>query len=127
MGVPTRSPPRWTRVLLGLLSLWSPLFVLGFVVWLLRSPAVTAPARLALLDESELWGIVKELAVLAALNAATVVILAVTTVYFQVHILKNPRLSERGKVIWSLVNVTVGVFAMPAYWLLHVRREGAGP
>jgi hypothetical protein len=112
---------------LGLLSLWSPLFVLGFVVWLLRSPAVTAPARLALLDESELWGIVKELAVLAALNAATVVILAVTTVYFQVHILKNPRLSERGKVIWSLVNVTVGVFAMPAYWLLHVRREGAGP
>ncbi|MEW6758045.1 MAG: hypothetical protein AB1347_07480 [Acidobacteriota bacterium] len=120
-------PGRRTRAAMGLLSLWSPLFVAGFALWLWRSAAVTAPARLALLSEEELWRLVGELAILAILNGATLVALTVTTLYFEVHILKNPVLSERRKVLWSLLNVTVGVFVMPAYWFLHVRGGKADP
>ncbi|MEW5764037.1 MAG: hypothetical protein ACOYXN_11485 [Acidobacteriota bacterium] len=120
-------PGRRTRAVMGLLSLWSPLFVVGFAVWLWRSPAVTAPARLALLTEAELWRLVAELSLLVVLNGVTLVALAVTTLYFEVHILKNPSLSERRKILWSLLNVTVGVFVMPAYWFLHVRRAQAVP
>jgi len=115
------------RAAMGLLSLWSPLFVAGFALWLWRSPAVTAPARLALLSEAQLWRLVGELSLLAVLNMATLMALAVTTLYFEVHILKNPALSERRKVLWSLLNVTVGVFVMPAYWFLHVRGGKADP
>ncbi len=112
---------------MGLLSLWSPLFVAGFALWLWKSPAGTAPARLALLSEEELWRIVGELAIVVVMNGATLVALAVTTLYFEVHILKNPALSEGRKILWSILNVTVGVFVMPAYWFLYVRRAKAEP
>ena len=55
----------------------------------------------------------------------TIVSLAFTTIFYAFHILRNEGLSKRKKIIWSMLNVTLGLFAMPLYWYRHVSPSSA--
>jgi len=108
---------------LGVLTLWSPVSVVVTLVYLLRSPLLTAPSAIADLSQKELTLALVGLLVVILLTVSTLVVLTATTLYYGVHILRNPKLSDGQKVAWSLTNVTVGLFLMPIYFFLHVRGE----
>lgn len=112
-------PLRMGKPLLGALTLWTPLFLAGLLAWLF-GVALPSLRDMAAAPLSQLLANLIESAVALALCVATLVILAATTVYYAVHILKNDRLSERRKALWSLCNVVLGPLAMPLYWYLHV-------
>jgi hypothetical protein len=110
---------RLGKPLLGALTIWTPLFLAGLFAWLF---GVALPS-LKHLDAEPLSQVLMNLfASVAALVLclATAVVLAVTTAYYAVHILRNGRLSQRKKALWSLCNVALGPLVMPVYWYLHV-------
>ena len=111
--------------MLGLATLWSPIFIVWLVVWFLRAHLLGLVSGSVEMDPEEALGALPVVAVMFVLTLATLVVLALTTLVYIAHILKNPALSERGKVAWSLANTVLGPFAMPLYWYLHVwRRRG---
>ena len=111
---------RLTKVSLGLLALWSPVSIVVTIVWLVRSPFLASPGEVPDLSQDQLIRVVMELMLVALLNLITLICLAVTTLYFGIHILKNAKLTEGKKIAWSLINVTIGPFLMPAYWYMYV-------
>ena len=93
----------WSAAFLAVLT-WSGIAPHDYLTWLLE----VFPALIA-----------------AGVLLFTRVSFPLTTLVYIAHILKNPALSERGKVAWSLANTVLGPFAMPLYWYLHVwRRRG---
>jgi len=111
------------NVVLAILTFWSPIFVVGFAFWLFQSPLLSASGREAIVTQQQLTAVILEVIVAVVLNIATLVFLSITTVFYGVHILRNAQLTEGKKVAWSLVNVTIGPFAMPAYWIMYLRAE----
>ena len=114
---------RLFNVVLAVLTFWSPIFIVVFAYWLFQSPLLSASGREAVFTQESLVVLALEVIVAIVLNIVTLVVLAVTTVFYGAHILRNTRLSEGKKVAWSLVNATVGPFAMPLYWFLYVQSE----
>lgn len=105
--------------LLGALTIWTPLFLAGLGIWFfaVALPSVQhAPTQ----PPNQLLASLIESIVALLLTVATLVVLGATTVYYAVHIVKNERLSERKKALWSLCNVVLGPLAMPLYWYFHV-------
>jgi hypothetical protein len=110
---------RQMKLILGLLTFWSPLFTIGVCIWLYESPLLFSSGQI-IETQKQLVVIMMQTAVAVVLSIATLVVLSITTVFYAVHILKNARLTEGKKVAWSLINVTVGPFVMPVYWLFHM-------
>ena len=115
---------RLMKAVLAILTFWSPIFVVGFAFWLFQSPLLSASGREAIVTQQQLTAVILEVIVAVVLNMATLVFLSITTIFYGVHILRNAQLTESKKVAWSLVNVTIGPFAMPVYWIMYLRAEG---
>lgn len=108
------------RLVLGLLTFWSPIFVAGLAVWLVRSPLVGAALGRSDLAVRRPGPLLLEGAILIVLLLFTMAALALTSTVYALHIPTNPALTERGKIVWSVVNVTVGGLVMPYYWYAYI-------
>lgn len=112
---------RW----LGAATLWSPLAAIGLFAGLALLPfMLPASESLKYPKDGLLYFALGTLA-MVIVGLITLVALAFTTIFYAFHILGNEGLSRSGKVLWSLLNVTLGLFVMPLYWYRHVL-PGAG-
>ena len=114
---------RLMKMVLAILTFWSPFFVVGFAFWLFQSHLLSTSGGEAIVTQPQLTSVILEVILVVVLNIVTLIVLSITTVFYGVHILRNDRLTEFGKVTWSLVNVTIGPFAMPLYWFMYLRVE----
>jgi hypothetical protein len=113
---------RVSTVTLGVLTAWSPVVVVASVAWFFASHIWSLSQRASDLPEGQLLGLMAQLVIMIALHVVTFILLSFTTLYYAAHVIRNPELKERQKVVWSIVNVTVGVFVMPVYWYLYLWR-----
>jgi hypothetical protein len=111
------------RLAMGILTFWSPLFVACLIVWFARSPLAAAVLRGDATTGRRLVPLLLEGGILIALLLFTMAALALTSTVYAVHIVTNPALSERAKVVWSVVNVAIGGLVMPVYWYVYLWRE----
>ena len=116
---------RMSPATLGALTLWTPVYTLGLGAWFLLSPIAPMVTSRFEVPQEEIAPMIVELTAMIILTLGTLVVLALTTVYYAVHIVRNPRLREGRKAAWSVANVMVGPFVMPFYWYLYCRREPA--
>lgn len=99
------------RVSLLVLALWLPIcMAIFFVLAKVRPIQELVPAEFALQG----W-LLLPMGLLAALVA------------YSFDALTNRRISIERRWLWALSFVVAGIFAIPAYWWLHVRRDGAAP
>jgi hypothetical protein len=103
------------RTLLGIGSIWSPLYLAFFV-------AVMTIAVVRGNGEPDDEFIVP-FGLLFGLHLFTIILSMVLLVFFCVDAFNNPRVREDHRVMWLLLLVLGSVIAMPVYWWLHIRAD----
>lgn len=111
---------RMSRRLLGIATLWNPIAAVGLLAGLALYPFVIPTGGSLKYPKDQLLYFALGALVMAMLGLVILVTLAFTTIVYAFHIVRNERLSRGKKVLWSLLNLTLGLFAMPLYWYRHV-------
>ena len=62
---------------------------------------------------------------LFAVHMFTILLMLVLMPFYIVLVVKSTRLDETMRIIWVVLICMLGMFAMPAYWYLHVWRDGS--
>lgn len=114
---------RWSHAGLLLATFWGPCFVAVFCIWVIKARVTHYILHPDLLSVEGDVRLLAGCLAMAALTLVTLLILAATTLFYGVHVLRNANLSDTKKVLWSLLNVLVGPLAMPWYWFLYIRPE----
>ena len=101
-------------------SVWSPVYIVLFVVLVLE-----ATIRNGGDPDNDLlvpFGLV------VALHLATIGLGLVAMVVALVDALRSPRLTPDERIVWAVLLVVFNVFVLPVYWWKHVRpRRGDEP
>jgi hypothetical protein len=108
------------KVLVGLLTLWMPLYFIGFMVFVLSMIVVAA-------SQQGEKGLPVAFGILAVLHLFTLLLSIALAVFYIVHVVKNPRIQQTNRVVWVIVLLFGGVIAMPIYWYLHIWPEPVEP
>jgi hypothetical protein len=64
--------------------------------------------------------------ILAILHFGTIVLMMLLMPYYIILAVKNDRLDQTERIIWIVLLCTIGLFANPVYWYLHVWRKHKG-
>jgi hypothetical protein len=62
-------------------------------------------------------------ALLFLLHGLTMFIMIGLLVFYIIHIIKNPALSDNMKILWVLILFFGSIVGMPVYWCMHVWPE----
>ena len=104
-------------LLLGIATLWSLAYTVFLFVSLFlhfTSMVFGIPQRNIFLEFFDTMFIV---------HLGTMLWIIALTVFYIVHVVKNPVLKNEMKAIWVVAVLMGSVFAMPVYWYLHVWRD----
>jgi fatty acid desaturase len=113
---PGRVSARW----LGVATLWSPVAAIGLLAALSLAPFILPAGESLNYPKDQLLYFALEAIAMLIVGLLTLAALACTTIFYAFHIARNEGLSKREKVVWSVLNVTLGLFAMPVYWFRHM-------
>jgi hypothetical protein len=111
---------RLSKRVLGIATIGNPIAAVGLIAGLALYPFVLPGGESMGYPKDQLLYFALGVLVMVIVGAITIASLAVTTIFYAFHIVRNEGLSKRKKIIWSLLNVTFGIFAMPLYWYRHV-------
>jgi hypothetical protein len=111
--------------LLGIATLGNPISALGLLAALALYPFILTAGEPPEYPKDQLLYFGLGALVILVWGLATLASLATTTIIYAFHIVRNGGLSKGAKVMWFLLNVTVGLFVMPVYWRRHVSRRAA--
>jgi hypothetical protein len=110
-----------TKLLLGIATIWPLAYAIFLFVSLFfhfTSMIFGIPKRNVFLELFDTMFIV---------HLGTMLWIMVLTVFYIVHVIKNPVLKNEMKAIWAAVVFMGSVFAMPVYWYLYVWRDRKEP
>ncbi len=104
--------PEKTRWAIGALTLWPPVYMLLFFAFI-GTMAVAGPG---LMNEGAFRS-------LFVVHFLTILVIFVLIAIYAVDVFRNPAVPEDRRVMWLVLVLLVGIFAMPVYWWLFMRRS----
>jgi hypothetical protein len=118
---------RGKKIVLGLATVW-PLIYLGifFVFFFSIFAGFADPEPPAWVDSRD-GGPPDLFKVIFPLHLCTMAVTLGLLIVYVVLAIKNPRLTDTMRIIWVILILFGGMFAMPAYFWLEVWRDGAKP
>lgn len=116
---------RLSKRLLGIATIGNPIAAVGLLAGLALYPFTLTAGESLGYPKDQLLYFALVVIVMVILGLMTIVALAFTTIFYAFHILRNEGLSKRKKILWSLLNVTIGLFTMPLYWYRYVFSSAA--
>lgn len=129
MNAPTTTKPGWWRpatrggrVWLGIATLWPLLYIFlvaGTMVTMFLAGVVAANGKPGQPPE---W-VHGLMAGFMAIHCLTMVAGLALIVVYVVSVVNNPRLDQTMRIIWILLTLFGGAFAMPVYWYLYLWRN----
>jgi hypothetical protein len=96
--------PKPLKIFLLLLTLWVPLYMIGFMFMI---------GSMSMIDFDLLW----------KLHLGTMATMAVTTVVYIVHLFKTRSVAPEKKALWGIALFCGAPIAMPIYFFTHVWPE----
>lgn len=93
--------PKFVKLVVLVLTLWVPLYMLGFFA-LMTSPTLIA------------------FDTLFALHAFTMLVEMVLLLFYVVHLFKTKHVEAGKKALWGISLFGGGPIAMPIYWFVHL-------
>ncbi|MFN8012804.1 MAG: hypothetical protein U0P81_15650 [Holophagaceae bacterium] len=107
----------WLKRLVGVLTFWPPLYMalfMSFVLWgilgglrhLPNGPGDGPPAAFILLFLCHLF---------------TILLLFALVAFYAVCVFKHPALPQDRRILWLILILMFGFFAMPAFFWIHLR------
>jgi hypothetical protein len=103
------------RLLLGVASLWLPVYLLlfmGVAFYSMFTRGAEPPA---------IW------AVIIPLHLLTMLLTIGLMIFYIVNVFRNDRVTKDMKVLWAVVLFMGAMIAMPVYWYLYIWRDVAYP
>jgi len=116
---------RRSKRLLGIATIWNPIATVGLLASLALHPFILTAGEPPEYPKDQMLYFALGAIVLVILCLVTIAVVVVTTIVYAFHIMGNEGLSKRKKGMWSLLNVTIGLFVMPLYGYRHVFRSAA--
>jgi hypothetical protein len=105
---------KYTKILLGLATLWPFLYIIFFFLFIFSS-ILFMPGS----GENE-SGPPFFFALLFALHFLTMIWIMGLTVFYMVNVFRNDRVDKDKKVLWAVVIFMGNMIAMPIYWYLYI-------
>ena len=105
-----------TKLLLGLATLWP----LAYAVFLFVSLFLHFTSMLFGVPQRNIF--VELFDHMFFVHLGTMLWIVALTVFYVVHVVKNPALKNDMKAVWAAAVAMGGVFAMPIYWYLFIWR-----
>lgn len=93
--------PKSVKLVVLVLTLWVPLYMIGFVA------LMTAPTAIAF-------------DTLFAIHAFTMFVEMALLVFYVVHLFKTRHVEAGKKALWGISLFCGGLIAMPIYWFVHL-------
>jgi hypothetical protein len=106
------------KLLIGILTIWMPLYMIGFFVFFITS-------FLESHDHTVSKGVPTYFTVMMTLHVFTILLSLALAVFYIAHAVKNPKVKQDNRIIWVLVLLMGGIVAMPIYWYIHIWKEPA--
>jgi hypothetical protein len=100
------------RILLGMATLWPMLYIFVFMAFVM--------GMMFIAPDSTSSGPPVAFMVIFPLHMLTILGIFALIAAYLVMAIKNKGLEDNMRIIWVILFVTFGVFAMPVYWWLHV-------
>ena len=98
--------PKPLKIALLLITLWIPLYMVGFMFMV---------GTMSMIDFD----------LLMTLHLGTMAAMAITTLFYVVHLFKTRSVPDGKKALWGLALFCGGPIAMPIYFFNHVWPEAA--
>lgn len=115
---------RWHKIALGILSHWFFIYLPLFFLAVFGLIATTATGK-GHGGPGPLFAV--GIAAIFAVHFASILLMIATQVLYIVHAVKHPRFSAGNKrVIWVLVLVFLGIFAVPVYYWMFIKPQPEG-
>ncbi len=105
-----------TKILLGIATIWPPIYILLFVVGMFGMILLSAGAPGDAAPPIFAVGFI----VIFILHVVTILGALGLTIFYIVHVVKNEALEGNMKIVWILLFFFAGMFAEPVYWYLQI-------
>lgn len=115
---------RGKKIALGLATLWPLLYIgLFFLFILTMAFGMSDPDSRALVAPAEGGGPPTLFLAIVPAHLCTMVISVGLLFVYVLLVVKNPRLTDTMKIIWTMLILFLGMIAMPAYYWLEVWKQ----